>query len=435
MMAMANGYSSTCFVIMPFRTKKLEDGREVDFDAIYERVFAPAIAAVELPEGGTLIPKRTDQDFFAGDISVEMFRYIEYSRIALADITGLNPNVLYEIGVRHHAHVSGTVIVRQTDARIPFDLNNVKAFPYEYDPEQRAAEARALITRVLCESLLQQRLDSPVQLTLNAQQQDPPAVQANLLAAENAIREHDVDRAIQKLARASAVVPGNSIIRQKLGLLLKEQGAWEEALIHFDAATTNTPLYADAWRELGIAENKLFTKNKSSATGEESLRSAIRLNPNDFDALACLGGILKRARRFDEALTQYQRSREISGGNSYPLLNEIKLRAKLSGTLELDHETRLALQRAEPGLRAQALAPSGAFNAPWSLFDLSEVRLHRGAPAEFLSVLRSGLKACTASYQPETHAQSLGLLLGIEGAPAELEQAIFELEQRKLELP
>jgi tetratricopeptide (TPR) repeat protein len=436
---MREAYTSTCFVIMPFRVKQLEGGREVDFDAVYERVFAPAISEVALPEGGKLVPKRTDQDFFAGDISVEMFRYLEYSRLALADITGLNANVLYEIGVRHHAHVSGTVVVRQSDARIPFDLNNVKAFPYEYEPEQRAVEARALITRVLRESLEQGRLDSPVQLTLRAQQNDPPAVQAHLLAAENAIRANELERAIEKLARAASIVPGNAIVRLKLGLLLKGQGAWEEALLHFEAATQNTPLYADAWRERGIAENKLFKRRQGQAggapTGEDALRHAVRLNPNDFDALACLGGIFKRAQRYGDALEQYQRSREISGGNSYPLLNEIKLRARLAGKLELDQDAKLALVRVEPGLRAQALDPSGAFNAPWSLFDLSEVRLYRGDAADFLAVLRVGLKACTARYQPETHAESLGLLLGVAGAPPELEEAIFELERRKRELP
>jgi hypothetical protein len=41
----------------------------------------------QLPEGGTLEPRRTHQDFFTGDISSETFAYLEYSRLALADIT------------------------------------------------------------------------------------------------------------------------------------------------------------------------------------------------------------------------------------------------------------------------------------------------------------------------------------------------------------
>ena len=65
-------YPGICFVIMPFGSKEVGD-RRVDFDAIYQLIFDPAIRLVQLPEGGALEPRRTDQDFFAGDISLEMF--------------------------------------------------------------------------------------------------------------------------------------------------------------------------------------------------------------------------------------------------------------------------------------------------------------------------------------------------------------------------
>ena len=70
---------------MPFGKKKV--GKKwIDFDHIYDTVFEPAIALVKLPEGGQLIPKRTDKDYFSGNIDMEMFKYLEYSRIALVDI-------------------------------------------------------------------------------------------------------------------------------------------------------------------------------------------------------------------------------------------------------------------------------------------------------------------------------------------------------------
>ena len=53
-----------------------------DFDWIYDEVFLPAVSETRLPEGGVLTAHRTDRDFFAGDISSEMFGYLEYSRIA-----------------------------------------------------------------------------------------------------------------------------------------------------------------------------------------------------------------------------------------------------------------------------------------------------------------------------------------------------------------
>lgn len=74
-----------CFVIMPFNRKTV-GSKEIDFDWIYDNVFVPAVSAAKLPEGGTLQPKRTDKDFASGHISQEMFEYLEYSRIAIADI-------------------------------------------------------------------------------------------------------------------------------------------------------------------------------------------------------------------------------------------------------------------------------------------------------------------------------------------------------------
>src|SRR5438067_11230241 len=119
-------YERFCFAIMPFGTKAVVDengkARDVDFDSIYDHVFVPAIRATPLPERGTLGPRRTDKDFFTGDIGDEMFQYLEYSRIALTDITGVNPNVFYELGVRHRARQAGTAIFRQIGTRLPFDI-------------------------------------------------------------------------------------------------------------------------------------------------------------------------------------------------------------------------------------------------------------------------------------------------------------------------
>ena len=71
-------YSQVCFVIMPFGTKKVGD-HDVDFDFIFKNVFEPAVNATPLNEGGgrTLVAKRTDKDFFTGDISQEMFEYLD----------------------------------------------------------------------------------------------------------------------------------------------------------------------------------------------------------------------------------------------------------------------------------------------------------------------------------------------------------------------
>src|SRR6185437_3553044 len=192
-------YEKICFVIMPFG-KKAVNGKVVDFDSIYVRVFEPAVNAVPLPEGGALIARRTDKDFFSGSIDLEMFHYLEYSRIAIADTTGLNANVFYELGARHRARASGTAIFHQADTPIVFDMKQIKAFPYEYEPDTRAQESRNLITRVLSESLEKNRLDSPIRIALAAQQNLEDSqqrdVEKRLQEAENFLRVADWNAAI-----------------------------------------------------------------------------------------------------------------------------------------------------------------------------------------------------------------------------------------------
>jgi tetratricopeptide (TPR) repeat protein len=419
-------YPKTCFVIMPFGTKTV-GGHDVNFDSIYEHIFVPAIRAVDLPEDGNLQPARTDKDFFTGDIGQEMFQYLQWSRFALADITGLNANVMYEIGVRHAARQSGTAIFRQGDAPIPFDINHIKAFPYSYQPEENADESRQLIRRVLGESLVQNRLDSPVQIALRAQREAPQREQIEgfLLEAENALRRFDRPAAIATLRRALRLSGGNALIRMRMGILLRDQGDLEGAVEQFIAATEDDPSYSDAWRERGINEARL-TKN---AKGEEALRNAIQLNPEDFDALASLGGILRKTGRLEEALTMYQGAVDVSGGHPYPLLMALKLRARTAGSLGLDQRTRRQLAAAEQMRRAQA-DTNPPIDAPWCMFDLAEMRLYADDPVGFQEWLKNGLNTCAHRYQPETFRSALQLLIDGGVRPQGLEEALPLIEAK-----
>ena len=410
-------YAQVCFVIMPFGKKRV-DGADVDFNAIYDNIFAPAVARVLLPEGGQLQPRRTDKDFFTADINNEMFLYIEYARFAIADISGLNANVFYELGARHHTRESGTAIFRQAGATVPFDIQTIKAFSYEYGTPEKDENARTLISRVLTESLANNRIDSPIRLTLDHQQQQSGAVQDRLKDAENAIHNGDTNRAIQLYKQVIAVDRSNPLHRMKLGLLQKEQGMWTDAIGQFNVAVGLSGNYAEAWREKGIAENKLAFKlagktnsipQANPAPGEADLRRAIELNASDFDAHASLGGVLKRAGRYDEAWRSYQQARAVSNDHPYPLLNELKLRAFLKKKLDLTGEDRRALMRAERIRQLQTIN-NPPYDSPWCFFDLAEIRLYDDKGDDYVALIKQGIKSVTESWQADTVRNSLSLL-------------------------
>lgn len=415
-------YETICFVVMPFGVREV-GGVKIDFDHVYETVLRPAIAGVSTPEGDALEVRRTDQDFFSGDITQDMFEYLEYSRLVVADITSLNPNVFYELGARHRARESGTIIVRQPGVVLPFDIRMVKAFPYEYAPEENAEASRQLIRRVIGESLVEERLDSPIQRVIQLHRLRAAAAEALSLEAENEVRSLDPWAAINTLRDLVKRPDATALDRMKLGLLLKDQGQRVEALALFTAITADLPDYAEAWRERGIAENKLAGDERAKeGVGETSLRTAISLNANDFDAHASLGGVLKRAGRLEEALEAYSEANRYSNSHPYPFLNMLKLRARQNGSLALTGEDRRTLARAR---RLRIAQSDAGQDLPWSHFDAAELALIDGDLAGAIDRLKFGLETSTEDGQVTTFRQSLSLLTDVE-PPVDGLQALLQ---------
>jgi tetratricopeptide (TPR) repeat protein len=419
-----------CFVIMPFGKKKV-GRRQVDFTQLYREVFAPAIESATTPEGENLVAKRTDMDAFSSSINQEMFEYIMYSRLAFADISGLNPNVFYEIGARHSVQKAGTVLFRQKGHVIPFDIQTIKVFEYDYQSGVDAASA--FITEVLTETLKRNRLDSPVRLALRAQRGDlarrgsdkspgtgsesrheaapgagiSAAAERFMHDAEEALRLRDRELARINYWAALRLDPLNVIARMRLGMLLKERGENHDALEEFVTLTKIAPDYGEAWKEKGIAEGLIARSIDVGARpaglkdGVASLQRAAQLIPDDFDVWASLGGVFKNVRGdLDEAHRMYARAVEISDGHPYPLLNSLKLEAKQTGKLDLK-SAQAALTAAEGVRRAQT----------WSFFDLAELRLYQNDKAGFLENVREGIKYCEADWQPKTFRKSLNDML------------------------
>jgi hypothetical protein len=164
------------------------------------------------------------------------------------------------------------------------------------------------------------------------------------------------------------------------------------------------------------------------APGETALRRAIELNDKDFDAFASLGGVLKRAKRFPQALAAYEQSQRVSGGHPYPLLNALKLRVPVNGKLALTGPDKLALARAERFREGQS-QQSPPFDKPWCFFDLAEIKLYRGDPKAFLDVAMKGFEQTDANWQGKTFVDSLRLLMPAADELPGLKEGIAELEQ------
>jgi hypothetical protein len=107
-----------CFILMSFREQ-------------LEPVHKAIREAVVLDNG--LVCERADDIYSAGIVIDEIWIKLCEAQIVIADVTGRNANVLYEMGLAH-AIGKEVVILAQATSDIPFDLQHRRVILY--DPER-----------------------------------------------------------------------------------------------------------------------------------------------------------------------------------------------------------------------------------------------------------------------------------------------------------
>lgn len=107
----------TCFVIMPFAKK-------------FTPTFKAIQRAVEGKHGFTCT--RTDELRGGGHIIEDILNGIASSELIVADVTGRNANVYYELGIAHMSKpVEKVILLSQAVNEIPFDLRQFRHVVYK----------------------------------------------------------------------------------------------------------------------------------------------------------------------------------------------------------------------------------------------------------------------------------------------------------------
>ena len=131
-----------CFVLMPFGKKMDAAARVTNFDSVYAKIIAPAV------ERSGLEPIRADEEKIGGTIHKPMFERLMLCHYAVADITGANPNVFYELGIRHAMRPRSTVIVFAEGTVLPFDIALVRGIAYKTDRTGEPLDAEATLAQI-----------------------------------------------------------------------------------------------------------------------------------------------------------------------------------------------------------------------------------------------------------------------------------------------
>ena len=154
-----------CFVIRGFGEKKDSGGKLIDFDKVDQELIRPAMEKCGLVGGTTAIVQGS------GPIHQDMFQLILRAAFVICDITVHNPNVFYELGVRHALRKKYTVLIKGTpsDDRAPFDIAGLRYMDYSWaDPSK---DVQKLIDVINATRALDRETDSPIFLMMPKLQQ------------------------------------------------------------------------------------------------------------------------------------------------------------------------------------------------------------------------------------------------------------------------
>src|SRR5207302_334962 len=134
------------FVAMPFGNKE-----GIDFNKIYSDLIKPALESVGLEVF------RADEELRAGNIRIDMFQELLLADLVVADLSIDNPNVWYELGVRHALRPRGVVQIQGKREHLPFDIYVDRVLRYHVkdgtvDPA-KLSDDKAKLTEVVTATL------------------------------------------------------------------------------------------------------------------------------------------------------------------------------------------------------------------------------------------------------------------------------------------
>jgi tetratricopeptide (TPR) repeat protein len=366
------------FIAMPFGTKPGADGKDIDFNRIYAELLKPA-----LEDAGCEV-FRADEEQRAGDIRTDMFQELLVADLVLADLTIDNPNVWYELGVRHALRARGVVLVQGPRPTSPFDIYTDRKIRYGLkdgapDPATRDAD-RAAIAAMARATLASstRRMVSPVytllphlqqpewrQLLMNgdnefgaAYQQwqsrmdiarqklrigdilvladETPvralAVEARVHAGRSMVRMQQFAFALEQFDSALAIDPEHLVARQQRVICLGRLGRFEEARETVRRLTEAQPQDPECWALAGRVEKEAWLERFRPADGGAATPGTLRDAASGEDALLA------------EAIAPYQKAFTTDPAHFYSGINALTLnvlRAHLGGEHDPDLTDRL----------------------------------------------------------------------------------------------
>lgn len=447
-----------CFVLMPFGSKPDPTrGTPLDFDRIYGEAIEPAI------RDAGLRPIRADREVVGGVIHKPMFERLLLCDFAVADLTTANANVFYELGVRHATRPRTTLPIFAQHHPILFDVNLLRALPYEAgEQNQFTAEHAAQLRGALAQRLRELKalttregaVDSPLfQLLQGYEAGDLKRLKTDVFRERVEYAEQMKERlaearnqperkeGIAALQRVEAELGdfGDVDMGVLIDLFLSYRavGGHEHMARLYDAFPEPEKRTVLLREQLAFALNRLAKKEAKDAKQTKDAKLARRAQERRqraIDVLKALeeergpsaesSGLLGRiykdlweealeAKRREEAsanltdaIDTYVRGFEADWRDAYPGINACTLLDIRGGPADLEQRNRLLpVVRFAVEQRLQGRAPDY-----WDHATVLELAVLAGNEAQARSLLGKVLTSIREYWEPETTAHNLRLI-------------------------
>jgi hypothetical protein len=169
---MAVKFERECFFIAPIGEKGSDVRKRSD--GVRDFVVGPAA------EVHGLQTRRADDVGEPGQITSQAVEHCLKAKAAVADLTGGNPNVYYELSIRHGAQLP-VVLIAEQGTVLPFDLGQSRAIFFDHTDLSDAGRARAELETQIRASLIGTP-DNPIANGMRLAQLDSGSTEERTLA-------------------------------------------------------------------------------------------------------------------------------------------------------------------------------------------------------------------------------------------------------------
>lgn len=419
----------TCFVSMPLGIKiDPSSGKDIDFDRIYYELIAPAIVATE------------NRSFRMDDAAIQMnmqrtvIESVINSDIMISDLTTLNPNVMYELGMRHIAQRGLTIMICASGTSLPFNISSSQVISYKLNEDGTVSDGSKQAFQQLLRYSIESSLDQivtdspvyqffpgisislPVELTMSQSKlqmlnsnRRKPAILSSLPDNQESIQQ------LKKIQSEALDTPEEVDPIDFLNILKKyrDMSAWEDLVGLVEKIPDNLKKNPDVQQLYALSLNRIGEQEKAIST----INTLIQETGGDAESYGILGRIYKdkyeiskesndatnTLKFLDEAIDNYKLGFEKQPDDFYTGVNVVTLLIQRN-----DQASREELQIVLPRVRT-SLKNKMADSIPdyWAYATAIELSCIAGEWAEAEQQAKFALSLNPSPWMVETTIRNL----------------------------